>query len=64
MVLKTIRYLGPNLWNSLKNNTRLSQDLSSFKNLVLKIDFAGILHFPCRLIRYEGLVGKPTTVQS
>ena len=25
--------LGPNLWNSLKDNVRLSQDLSSFKNL-------------------------------
>jgi len=42
MVLKTIRYLGPNLWTSLENNTRLSQDLSSFKNLILKIDFAGM----------------------
>ena len=30
------------LWNSLKDNIRLSQDLSSFKNLIFKIDFAGM----------------------
>ena len=29
-----------NLWNSLKDNIRLSQDLSSFKNIIFKIDFA------------------------
>lgn len=41
--LKSItRYLGPNLWNSLKDNIRLSQDLSSFKNLISKIDFGGM----------------------
>ena len=31
-----------NLWNSLKDNIRLSQDLSSFKNIIFKIDFAGM----------------------
>ena len=40
--LKSIRYLGKNLWNSLKDNIILSQDLSSFKNLIFKIDFAGM----------------------
>ena len=40
--LKSLRYLGKNLWNSLKDNIRLSQDLSSFKNLIFKIDFAGM----------------------
>ena len=42
MDLTTIRYLGPNLWNSLKDNITLSMDLSSFENLTLKIDFAGM----------------------
>ena len=40
--LTWVRYLGPNLWNSLKDNIRLSQDLSSFKNLIFKIDLAGM----------------------
>ena len=33
--LTWVRHVGPNFWNSLKDNIRLSQDLSSFK-----IDFA------------------------
>lgn len=40
--LTWVRYLGPNFWNSLKDNIRLSQDLSSFKNIIFKIDFAGV----------------------
>ena len=40
--LTWVRYLGPNFWNSLKDNIRLSQDLSSFKNIIFKIDFAGM----------------------
>ena len=37
-----VRYLGPNFWNSLKDNIRLSQDIGSFKNIIFKIDFAGM----------------------
>ena len=40
--LKSMRYLGPSLWKSHKDNIRLSQDLSSFKNLISNIDFAGM----------------------
>lgn len=34
--------LWPNLSNSFKDNIRLSQDLSSFKNIIFKMDFAGM----------------------
>lgn len=37
--LTWVRQLGPNLWNFLTDNIRLSQDLRSFKNI---IDFAGM----------------------
>ena len=40
--LTWVRYLGSNFWNSLKNNIRLSKDLSSFKNIIFKTDFAGM----------------------
>jgi hypothetical protein len=40
--LKSIIYSGPKLWNSLKDNIRTSNKLSSFRNLISKVDLASI----------------------
>ena len=40
--LKSIRFLGPKLWNSLKDNIRTANKLSSFRNLISKVDLTSI----------------------
>ena len=40
--LKSIRYLGPKLWNSIKDNIRTSKTLSSFRKQISKVDLASI----------------------